>query len=281
MSYVAFSTRNHSLVLLSGSARHYAESVTREILRGALSDVRKDDGWLKLALPDSAHAELFKRHDPADAIAFWFSRHGLRENDDVSVYSRGDDKRHSPWSVLLNTAMVAGSDAIKFLARLHAQCEIHAWVDGQNRKWLAAIVREGVSAGILRKWNGNATYEWEEVADFLETDDSEPVVMHYSVSDSFPSWRLACRRVGWPLDEVSEHWWDELSPEQRWDCAMSELRKGDGQLEWKPENWHNYTFEGGVNIYRLRNHYFHPTDPIVQAGPFGGHSRTPEPTPRS
>lgn len=65
-----------------------------------------------------------------------------------------------------NTALVLGSDAVKMAARIHAQCEIHGYFEGKNRKWAADIVRKGRQAGIFR-----ANMGWEEVIDLLEKGD--------------------------------------------------------------------------------------------------------------
>jgi hypothetical protein len=39
---------------------------------------------------------------------------------------------------------------VRFLARLHGQCEVHGWVAGKNRAWLADIIETGRETAILR-----------------------------------------------------------------------------------------------------------------------------------
>ncbi|GAA4304598.1 hypothetical protein GCM10023178_11830 [Actinomadura luteofluorescens] len=37
---------------------------------------------------------------------------------------------------------------MRFLARLHAQCELHGYVEGPNRAWLADVIDQGPAAGV-------------------------------------------------------------------------------------------------------------------------------------
>jgi hypothetical protein len=43
------------------------------------------------------------------------------------------------FSAILNTTLAIGSDPLKLYARLHGQCEVHTFVEGKNRNWLADI----------------------------------------------------------------------------------------------------------------------------------------------
>jgi hypothetical protein len=54
------------------------------------------------------------------------------------------------FAIALNTALALGSDAVRFSARMHGSCEIHAWVDGRNRWWISDIIEEGLASGVTR-----------------------------------------------------------------------------------------------------------------------------------
>lgn len=136
------------------------------------------------------------------------------------------------WTATLNTVMAIGNDQLKLFARLHAQCEIHCWVDGGDRKWLAGIIQKGVDIGLYRQDMG-----WESVVALLLSKDCEPVVCSYSVCDQFPS-----RHVAEWVDANDGDDWYKLKPEKRWAMAMAKLRENSGGLQLKPSNWDEYRF---------------------------------------
>lgn len=141
------------------------------------------------------------------------------------------------WHFTLNTAVAAGSDEIELLARIHATCEIHGYVEGEHRAWLADMIAEGLNQKILRRpptlrdWG-----TWEGVETFLRSNDNEPVVMSYSVTESFPNPYVADWEPSDPDDEDDEEW-SALPDERRWDLAMAGLRKRAGSIDLHPEMW--------------------------------------------
>lgn len=188
-------------------------------------------------------------------IAGYFSNyHGRQWTECASMAFNGimDDAfatiegvRYGLWQVSLNSALVLG-DAMWLTARLHGQCEIHAWVDGPNRKWLASVIERGLDTGIFREETQG--YEgWRKVIEMLLADDSGPVVTSYSVCESFPNAHVA----GWKPTEIVDgeaDWdaWYNIPQDQRWDMAMEALRKAEGCLELKP-NDHGFHF-GAHNV---------------------------------
>lgn len=142
----------------------------------------------------------------------------------------------------LNTAYDCGSDPIKLMARLHGQCEIHTFVEGINRTWLADIIAEGLRIHVLRKEMG-----WPSVIDFLRERDDEPVVTSYSVCEQFPNRHAA----NWQPDPDGDpDGWYELSHEEQWMQAMTGIRDNEW-LEMKPDNWQSFFFANGMNGYEL------------------------------
>lgn len=162
---------------------------------------------------------------------------------------RVDGEDVDVFSAALNTALVMGSDAIKLSARLHGQCEVHAYVEGPNRQWFASIIEHGREVGIFRGDSG-----WESVVEHLRERNDEPVVTSYSVCEQFPNAGTA----GWKptkIDESGEADWDEwyeLPEAEQWAQGMKALRD---QLpmsrEMKPDNWNDYYFRDGVTGFDL------------------------------
>ncbi len=156
-------------------------------------------------------------------------------------------------TLALNTSMESGSDALRLLARLHGQSELHCWVDGPNRSWMADIIVGGRTEGVLREEMG-----WEELADFLRSRDDEPVVCSYSVSDSFPNYgmlpeshRLKKREAnGEDIDDIIDAYY-RMRWQTQWKLCMGELRNRTGRLEMKPDDWETYHFGDGITAGRM------------------------------
>lgn len=142
------------------------------------------------------------------------------------------------WTFTLNTALLLGNDPVRFMARMHGQCEIHGWVDGRNRVWLADIIGRGRASGLYRHDAG-----WEDVAAFLGQRDDEPVVMSYSVCDGFPN-AYASDWTG-----TGDDWYD-LPEVEQWDRGMRYLRSMSG-LELSPDDWTEMRFGHGLSVIDL------------------------------
>lgn len=153
------------------------------------------------------------------------------------------------WDCQLNTAFVTGSDPVKLGARLHGQCEIHAYVEDANRSWLAGIIRKGRDSGFYSPHSG-----WEETIAMLESGKG-PVVTSYSVCEQFPNAGVAVRSGTWEKPSSDEGWdaWYELSEEKQWELCLSGLRASP-LLEITPANWETYYFGAGVDAWMLREY---------------------------
>jgi len=180
------------------------------------------------------------------------------------------------FSLTLNTAARVGGDPLKLAARIHGQCEIHAWCEGKDRAWLAGIIDLGLEAGVFRRNTGHTEDEtWESVARFLRERDDEPVVMSYSVCDGFPNRQTA----GWEppegadltpdwAKEAPDEWaecdhkddyyasaksdlWYDLGHDERWRAAMDGLRAKPGGLQLSPDGWDDFHFGHGLSALDL------------------------------
>lgn len=152
-----------------------------------------------------------------------------------------DDETYDTFSLALNTALIAGSNAIKLGARLHGQCEIHTFVRGENRAWLADLITQGRRTNIFRAEMG-----WEEVITLLLESNSGPVVTSYSVCDGFPNANVA----DW--EGEYDDWYD-ISDEDQWERGVAGLYKKneDHTLEISPESWDSFYFRSGMNGFKL------------------------------
>jgi hypothetical protein len=194
-----------------------------------------------------------------DAFRTWFNVSMDEKNDHFLI----DGKKLRLFPLQLNTLYKMGDDPLKLAARLHAQCEIHTWVDGPNREWLAEIIEYGLQTNIFRPG-----MDWDEVVALLRSRADEPVVTSYSVCERFPNARVA----GWmqrpeiqarlkqePDDDnedmLYEEWYS-VPDEQRWEMAMARLRTGEAGagLELKPDDWDEYYFNEGLTLFDVAAH---------------------------
>jgi hypothetical protein len=193
-----------------GSERAYAAHLCQEMFITALGV----SGWDTPSHPHVLRRIIAPSHYCLQQSGLQFEQQ-LRTALVVSGFGpvlNVDGQDIDVFSTTLNTALVMGSNPIKLSARLHGQCEIHAWVDGLNREWLAGIIEQGRKVGIFRGDSG-----WESVVALLKSRNDEPVVTSYSVCEQFPNAHAA------------------TSP----------------FLEMKPDNWDSYYFNDGLTGFDL------------------------------
>ena len=147
---------------------------------------------------------------------------------------------------------MTGSDVIKLLARLHAQCDIHAYVRGKNRNWFADIIEHGREYNILRKDQG-----WEEIVKMLRKNDRETVVTSYSVCESFPNAGVADWKAPYNKEYDEPDWdkWYDISDDRQWYLALRGLRKNGSKLiEFCPETRNDVRFgPTGMTVFDLHD----------------------------
>lgn len=168
----------------------------------------------------------------------------------LSYYDGQTLRPVSTFTLALNTALAMGSDIMKFAARIHGQCEIHAYVEGRNRKWLAGIIQHGLDIGFLR-----TTAHWDTAIELLLKRDTEPVVTSYSVCDSFPNQGVAKNAGLYTIppyidpktgEEGELDWdaWYDVPNDKQWDLCLKALRKDKG-TEMSPRRWSYDKFHFG------------------------------------
>lgn len=180
--------------------------------------------------------------------------------------------------VELNTALVAGSDLIRLAAKLSMWADRFPFVEGPDRAWLADLIEQGLKSGMYRRTLNGYDLGWPAVVEFLRSRDDEPVVVHYSVEDSFPSrsvadWTAPQMPEGWVPEwardeqgraeweaeyhDPQEYWdehtsdlWYELPEAERWERSLAGLRERRPWIRLYPDLAH-YTFHLGVTVYDL------------------------------
>jgi hypothetical protein len=189
--------------------------------------------------------------------------------DRVGLYLRvgaGEKPVHSPTgqrvaTVLdtrLNSVVAVASPVVALAARIYGQCEVNAWIAGQDRGWLADLIEHGLATdyaeiGTARadepylrgttlfsdsdRWRSH--YDgWAATARMLREDGDGIVVLDYSVTDGFPSKRWAA----FPAEPGKRfnHWWRKATPEQAWNASARGLteytRTGPALLQISPDN---------------------------------------------
>lgn len=221
---------------LRGSERAYMGVLCSNLMLGTIGDYKD---WLLPFLPSNSWALRDNKVSTADINLYLWSMDGslLVDKDQVDTFT-----------LSLNTAILIGSDPIILLARLHGQCELHCWVAGPNRKWLANIIKEGRKTNIYRENQG-----WEEVVKLLKSRTDSPIVCSFSVCDSFPNY--SCLPKKHPLKQShNERRFDQFNdlPEnEMWSECFQGLQEQGGGLELKPENWRSFYFGVGHNIFTL------------------------------
>lgn len=237
----------HGDAELRGSERAWLGSLVDSIAFGFLDRYTDAEQLLALVRPGHwLHKE--DRTQPGWALT-WYDRArlalGTGNDDDPVLQWRGHGI--DTFSLRLNTALRYGSDPVRLAARIHGQCEIHAYVEGINRAWLANLIQQGLDehvyrAGIWytdrpgvnpaaqpdRRWSDQG---WGEVVKLLRDRDDEPVVMSYSVCDGFPN-REAAR---WEPPPMPEGWAPDWADDD------------EGRAEWAERYPH---LEGREDYYR-------------------------------
>lgn len=258
MSRVYFQSPSGDAALL-GSERAWAGSLVSDLSTGLVSPFVGDqvDRMLEL-VPAGHYLHAVDRNTPG-WLPRWLSSFHTAWRVDLRLHWDGHD--FDAWTVGLNTALVVGNDPIRFLARLHAQCEIHTWVDGPHRAWLAGIIAAGRELGFYRPDAG-----WEAVVELLRSRDDEPVVLSYSVTDTFPNSGSSDYMPPWP-EGVPEQWdaltdaqkqerrdaseaWYGLDYDERWASGMRWLREQSG-LQMTPEDWPTFRFGHELSAFDL------------------------------
>ena len=219
---------------VSGRERHLLGNYCSRALLFALGDLKHfgtQPPWILKHIPASCYLHQSGRRDLlAEDIKTWLS---VGYGPDAALLL--GDERYPLFELQLNSALVVGGNTLKLAARLHGQCEIHCYVEGPNRNWLAGLIEEALEKAIFRKDAG-----WDSVCKLLHKADDSPVICSYSVCDSFPNRHAA----GWVPEEEDEdgEGWYAIPREEQWELALAGIREGNKGLELTPDGWDDFHF---------------------------------------
>jgi hypothetical protein len=215
----------------------------------ALAELINPASYLKRPVSPGEHLRWVNSVETAIQVAYV---------DDLLFRWRG--RPVNMWEMCLNTAARIGNDALRLAARIHGQCEIHCYVEGINRWWLADVIDSGLDAGVLRqlapyfKTACDDTGQWESVTRLLRDRDDEPVVLSYSICEQFPNPDAANWCSPYDDDDTSDarrELWDELPDDEQWQIALQALRQRGGGLELQPADWDTFYFGSGLTALDL------------------------------
>ncbi len=161
-------------------------------------------------------------------------------SDGLRLHAGGRQLMSGP--VCLNTALRAGSAPVALAAKLAAFAELHCWVEGPERRWLADVILQGLDAGIFRWQVKGRDQGWVQVMNLLRIEDETPVVLSYSVSDDFPNDKL-CRGLTVP--------WEEAPRDQQWEAGMETIRSERWWMRLHPTLLHKAPIGPFVTVYDL------------------------------
>jgi len=262
MSRVYFHSPSGTAELL-GSEFHYLRGLVYNLALGVLKvDDYEHAKRLRELLPagDSLRTTPFEGYDFQSWVSYYETRFRTVGDSDRSPLIEWRGKRLSAFSLALNTAAVLGNDAVRLATRIVGQGELHAWVDGPNRAWVADITQAGLESGTYRKgiWfermlGGErqwADQGWGDVIAFLRAQEDEPVVLSYSVTGGFPS----PEATGWERDDegcCNDEAWDALDSAEQWRLGMESLRGSAKGLEIKPDDWGSFRYAHQLSVLDL------------------------------
>lgn len=262
---------------VNGRERAHAGFLCNELLFVALGiNTFTDAQPYRALLPEDCYALRHK-----DDRSFFEAFRTWSSVQMSAMYRLPDGRETNVFEVSLNTAVAMGSDAICLLAKLHGQCEIHAYVEGPNRAWLAGIIEQGIKDKILRVWEKDHYGGWPAVIELLKSRDDEPVVTSYSVTEQFPNSGIARNHGDWqitvsheeikkkykleesdnPSDWIADYrsdLWLDLTESEQWRLAMDGLRNYNvtGTVEMKPETFAIQGYGDGLSGFDIASMLF-------------------------
>lgn len=269
MSRVYFHSPSGTAELL-GRERAHGDVLTRDLAIAALGvDHHGFQETIEPALSPHARAQLsiVKPQYWAGSFKAWWCA-GSSLNGDAHYVTAGGH-RFDPWELTLNTAVAAGSAAVELLARVHATCEIHGYVEGTHRAWLADLIDTGREDNVLRRGMG-----WEAVVELLRARADEPVVMSSSFAEGFPDRDLAMEHGSWirpalgddDADDIDLECWGRLPAADQWERSLTALRRFNetGPVELHPDVWGVRGFGTPAwSVFDLLDALEHPATPTT------------------
>ena len=256
MSKIYFHSQFQTLGI-SGCERAMLGVFAADLLTKAMQDCLKDTisrpSPLRKLLPQECYLLDIPITETSRMLESPFERAAatwLRASFESHLDFRGQEIEI--FALALNTMLIVGSDVVKLGARLHGQCELHAYIEQDDREWVASVIENGRAQGFLRPGMG-----WEELVHFLKDieGNSGPLDTSYRVTRGFPSYSLIS---SFPIEaEKQSEWaalsdtWNDSPSEKKWADTVPILRTKKKWLQITPTNWNEFVFVHGMNGYQL------------------------------
>lgn len=228
MSRIGFNSPNNCH-FIPGRERYRLQNYIQNVMWAFVPKIKSAE-LAKLALNEPPKCT------DAESIRSWVF---YSSDGDIQVFN----KKTNWFRIQLNTMLRIGGDCLKLMTRIHGQCECHGYVEGKNRKWLADIIEKGLSKEFI---------EYEGLVSFLRDNNVEPVVMDYSVTNSFPT-RVSLSSNS-KMDRIEFENFENLDKKDQWEIAMKDLRNLSEGLEITPDNWDSFVFGEGFDIFDVLNY---------------------------
>jgi hypothetical protein len=213
MSRVTFATAEAEAEL-RGSERAWLGSLCTNLTLGILNPRWNHDKLAQLMVDPGS------TRDP-----YWAANFETRWTVGMGRFKPDID----PFLISLDTATMMGSPQMALAAWIHGQSEVHGFVEEEHRIWLAELIDDGREQGIFRDHQG-----WEDVLILLRKTETlpGPVVMSYSVTETFPSPYEVLQD---PSEDVAEAFYG-LPHAERWSAGLDWLRTVANVGPITPEN---------------------------------------------
>lgn len=216
---------------------------TDRLFLASLGRLDWDGEWIKPFFPPDhyIHATEPERFAKTAEVAL----SGTTSDDPLVL----DGKKVGLFTLSLNTALQVGNDVVRLMARLHAQCEIHCWIEGRrDKEWVAGIIDRGLNVGLMRENQG-----WDSVLGLLLKPDDSPVVCSYSVCEQFPGYHLLPASHPIAKQDSDDRWedYDALDSGEQWDLSMKALKSQKGKLRITRRGWDDFYFGDGSSAFTM------------------------------
>lgn len=247
MSWMIFNFPDDTEIQVDGRERVYFEVLTEDCAKGTIGAVsglgsKSLDAALRPYInPDGSLGEFLQREPSHDgrleqALGYMIHTGGFRTGATPFAWKgQGINTRQ----LVLNTALAAGSDALRIAVKIAWQCEIHGYVMGFHRKWLADLIQEGLEENLYHRGLG-----WEELVTKLRETNDGPVVASSSKTDPFPNAAVA----NW---KGTEEDWATLGFTKQWDAAVKGLKAPGRNQPWSPKNLRTLRFGHELSLLDL------------------------------
>lgn len=99
--------------------------------------------------------------------------------DTYVIYTKGETakQREDRFQTTLNTILLIGSNPMKLIAKIHAQCQMGCYIPLESVSFVCKTIEEGIASGLML----SDRLDWLRISAFLKKATS-PIILSFSVS---------------------------------------------------------------------------------------------------